>query len=303
MTLPCFKLNPLNLKGYHMNMKTLVLKDGRTLAYEDVGAISGVPIFFQHGTSDSRLCMNPDEDCLKELGIRLITTDRPGVGGSTFKKGRSLLDWADDIEQLADHLKVNNFIVAGHSGGGPHALAIAYKLGQRVSKIGLASPLAPFDEPGNKKLVKDKDLKLIFRLKHLKFLANEAGKVESRMYAKNIRKFVEHCAKVYPADHDLFLDEKLEPMFEAEFLEAFKTDSIGTLADFWAFDDWGFKLEDIKQPTIMLYGDADTILDPDSADHYRKRIPQLIGATWVGAGHYGLYDYARWKNFFRALVV
>lgn len=283
-------------------MKVLHLNDERELAYEDVGDPNGTPVFFQHGTSDSRLCKYPDDSCLVNQKIRLITTDRPGVGGSTFKKNRTLLDWADDIEQLADYLKIDNFIVAGHSGGGPHALAIAHKLGARVKKVGLASPLAPFDEPGNKKLVKDKDLKLIFRMKHLKFLANEAGKVESRMYAKNIRKFVEKCAKAYPADHDLFLDEKLEPMFEAEFLEAFKTDSVGTIADFWAFDNWGFKLEDIKQPACLFYGDADTILDPESANHFRARMPQLVGATWIGAGHYGLFDQARWEGFLSSLV-
>lgn len=283
-------------------MKTISLSDGRAVAYEDNGYSKGTPIFFQHGTSDSRLCKNPDESILKKLKVRLITTDRPGVGGSSYKKDRTILDWADDIEQLADHLEIDTFMVAGHSGGGPHALGIAKKLGKRVKKVGLASPLAPFDEPGNKKLVKDRELKMIFHLNHFKFIAREAAKFEAKAYAADLKKFVQKCAKNYPEDHDVFMGSKLEPMFEAEFAEAFKNDAIGTLADFWAFEDWGFKLEEIKQPVTLFYGDADTILSPESAKHYLDRMPNLTGCTWPNAGHYGIYDSKHWHGFFQALI-
>ncbi len=283
-------------------MKTLTLKDGRTLAYEDCGDPNGQPILFQHGTGDSRLCKNPDETILKELKIRLITTDRPGVGGSTYKKNRTILEWADDIKQLADKLGIDKFIVAGHSGGCPHALAIAYKMTDRVIKIGLASPLVPFDEPGNKKLVKDRDLQIIFHLRHLKFLANEGSKVEIKMFKNNMKKFVDQCIKHYPEDKLVFANPQLEPMFEAEFKEAFNNDGLGMLADFWAFEDWGFKIEDVQQPTKLFYGDADTILSPKSADHYRKRMPNLVGATWIAGGHYGVYNSKRWRGFLSSLT-
>ena len=212
------------------------------------------------------------------------------------------MNWASDIEELADSLGIDQFVVAGHSGGGPHALAIARHLPERVTKIGLASPLAPFDEPGNKKLVKDKDLSLIFHLSHLKFLAKKAAKVEAQHYLKDIKQFVQHCADTYPADHDLFTDPILEPMFEAEFTEALQNDGQGALADFWAFMKWSFALEDIKQPVQLFYGDADTILSPRSAKHFQNRLPQCTTQMWSGAEHYGVYSKEHWTEFLQSLV-
>ena len=110
-----------------------------------------------------------------------ITADRPGVGGSSPKQHRSILDWVADAEAIADAVGLESFVVAGHSGGGPHALAIAKQLGDRVTKVGLAAPIAPFDQDGTKGMVKDKDLKLIFHLAHVKWLATRRrqGRVQA----------------------------------------------------------------------------------------------------------------------------
>ncbi len=82
--------------------ETLTVGDGRQLAYEVVGAPDGIPVFFQHGTGDSRLCKHPDDAVTVALGIRLVTADRPGVGGSEPLKHRSMhvelfVGDADDI--------------------------------------------------------------------------------------------------------------------------------------------------------------------------------------------------------------
>lgn len=63
------------------------------------------------------------------------------------------------MEQLADHLVLREFNVAGHSGGGPHALSIAHYLPERVSKVALASQVAPFDEKQVTSMLVLKDLK------------------------------------------------------------------------------------------------------------------------------------------------
>lgn len=77
-------------------METITTAGGRTLAYEVVGDPDGTPVFFQHGTGDSRLCKHPDDSVTAALGVRLVTADRPGVGGSTPRKPRTILDWVDD---------------------------------------------------------------------------------------------------------------------------------------------------------------------------------------------------------------
>ena len=125
-------------------MGILTLADGRELAYEVWGDPAGRPVFFQHGTGDSRLARHPDDTLTASLGVRLVTADRPGVGRSTPLPGRTLLDWVPDASAVVDALGIDTFAVAGWSGGGPHALAIAHELPARVTKVALASCLAPF---------------------------------------------------------------------------------------------------------------------------------------------------------------
>lgn len=147
--------------------ETITLKDSRTLAFDSYGDPDGTPVIFSHGFSDSHVIRNPDDSLTASLGARWISADQPGVGGSSPKRGRKMVDWGSDMEELADHLGLQRFNVAGHSGGGPHALAIAFHMPDRVSKVTLASPVAPFDEPGVTDMLVMKDLKTIVRLRHL----------------------------------------------------------------------------------------------------------------------------------------
>ena len=281
-------------------METTTTTDGRTLAYEVVGDPDGTPVFWQHGTGDSRLCKHPDDSVTAGLGIKLVTADRPGVGGSSAKKPRTILDWVADAEAIADAAGLQQFVVAGHSGGGPHALAIATGLGDRVTKIGLAASLAPFDHGVEKGMVKDKDLQLIFKLAHVKWVARAAGKVESKYYEKHLHSFVAHCAKEWPADAAIFTDPVLEPMFEAEFAAAFEQGGVGALDDMWGFLDWGFVPDGVTQHVEMFVGDADDILDPAMSTSLSERLPDATLHTWPGAGHYGVYG--RWQEFLSAIV-
>ena len=114
-------------------MQSLVLRDGRTLAFDDVGDPAGYPVVWHHGSMSCRLLRHPDDSLAAAEGLRLICVDRPGYGRSSPQSGRTLRGWADDIEQLADHLGLGRFAVAGASAGGPNALAVARYLEGRVT--------------------------------------------------------------------------------------------------------------------------------------------------------------------------
>jgi pimeloyl-ACP methyl ester carboxylesterase len=279
-------------------MKTLSLPDGRLLAYESFGDPGGRPVFFQHGTGDSRLARHPDESLTTSLGIRLITADRPGVGGSTRKKHRTLADWAADAEAIADALDLDRFAVAGWSGGGPHALSIAHTLGDRVSSVTVASSLAPFDEPGTRDLVENKDLRMIWQLSHVKLVAAVAARVESRKSLRDLSAFVDHIGDDAPADRPILSDPELHPMFEEEMGEALRQHGIGVLDDMWAFLDWGFRLEDVKQHVELFSGDSDEILSPEMSGRIAARLPDSASHSWEGGGHYAVF--AHWREFLEA---
>jgi pimeloyl-ACP methyl ester carboxylesterase len=124
-------------------------KPGRWLAVEVSGAPNGYPVFLLHGTPGSKIGPRPRGIVLRRLGVRLISYDRPGYGGSDRDAGRTVRSAAADVAAIATQLSIERFAVVGRSGGGPHALACAAELGDRVSctavLVGLAPKNADFD--------------------------------------------------------------------------------------------------------------------------------------------------------------
>jgi len=113
--------------------KTIHLHDGRTLGYAEYGRADGKALFYFHGHPGARLEARFLAEQAAQTGIRLIGVDRPGMGQSSFQTGRRLLDWPDDVAELADSLQLDRFAVVGFSGGGPYALACAYKISHRLT--------------------------------------------------------------------------------------------------------------------------------------------------------------------------
>lgn len=283
-------------------MEELTLSDGRVLSYDEYGDANGVPVIFNHGLSDSRLIRNPDEAFTKSLGVRVIAADQPGVGASSPQKKRKMVDWGKDMEELADSLKLDRFAVAGHSGGSPHALAIAYRLPERVTKIVLASPVSPLDEPGMGKLMINKDLKLIAKLHHLHFLIKWASNSEAQKALKDIPSFVETTAQEDPSDAETFLRDPIQrEMFEASFTAGMVQGGEGIYEMIMALWDWGFDPEEISQHVELFYGDADDILDITMPLRLAERLPDCTSHVWENAGHYGFVDLNRWSDFMSAV--
>lgn len=107
--------------------KTINLHDGRSLGYADFGDPDGTPMFHFHGFPGSRLKAKLLSDAAGRHGVHLIGVVRPGMGLSDFQPGRKLLDWPNDVIELALDLELETFAVEGVSGGGPYAAACAYK--------------------------------------------------------------------------------------------------------------------------------------------------------------------------------
>ena len=119
------------------------LSDGRRLSYAEYGRQNGIPVFRFHGTPGAHLITDRNANLAEDIGIRLIVPDRPGYGYSDFQPNRTLLDWADDVVAIANSLGIGKFGIVAHSGGGPHAVACAYKIPERLSKVALVSALGP----------------------------------------------------------------------------------------------------------------------------------------------------------------
>jgi len=130
--------------------RSVLLSDGRQLAYIECGDPVGEPVFHFHGHPGSRLEALIASDAATRAGVRLIGVDRPGMGRSDFKPRRRLLEWADDIAALADALAIDKFAVEGTSGGGPYTAACAFKLADRITACGIVAGLGPIHRFGTR---------------------------------------------------------------------------------------------------------------------------------------------------------
>ena len=129
-------------------MQSVATSDGRMLTVREGGDPEGFPVLAIWGTPGSSTLYPPHVRDAAEQGIRLFSYDRPGYGGSTRQKGRQIADCAADIAAVADALGVERLCVWGLSGGGPHALAAAALLPDRVIAVAALAAVAPYDAEG-----------------------------------------------------------------------------------------------------------------------------------------------------------
>jgi len=129
----------------------LELGDGRTLHVYDTGADDAdgrLAVFWHHGTPNIGAPPEPLFAAAARLGIRWVSRDRPGYGGSTPQQGRDVASAAACVSTIADELGIDRFALMGHSGGGSHALACAALLEERVLGVVSVAGLAPFGAEG-----------------------------------------------------------------------------------------------------------------------------------------------------------
>ncbi len=131
-----------------MREHSVRLSSGKLLQVREEGDPRGVPVFSLHGTPGCRFTYPPLVTHALSRGIRLISYDRPGYGGSTANPGRRMVDTAQEVAAIADSLGLGRFGVWGHSGGGAPALACAAVLAPRVVGVASLAGVAPYPAEG-----------------------------------------------------------------------------------------------------------------------------------------------------------
>jgi pimeloyl-ACP methyl ester carboxylesterase len=130
-----------------IDTRTIATPDGRQLMLELGGDPSGLPVVVHNGMPNSRHLYEHWLDDAAQRGLRLISYDRPGYGGSTAQPGRTVANCAADVRVIADALDLPRLAVWGASGGGSHALACAALLPDRVAAVAAVCSFAPYGTP------------------------------------------------------------------------------------------------------------------------------------------------------------
>lgn len=231
----------------------VALDDGHTLhVYEADAADDGaLPVFWLHGTPNIGPPPAPLFADAARLNLRWLGYDRPGYGGSTPRPGRDVASAACDVRAIADHLGIGRFAVIGHSGGGPHALACAALLPDRVAAAVSVAGLAPFG-------VKDIDW----------FAGMHPSGVASLRAALAGRAAKEAFEAARPEfDPAMFTDADWAALagpwgwFESVVEPAKAQGPGGLIADDLAYvAPWGFDSAAITRPVLLLHGADDRVV-------------------------------------------
>jgi len=265
--------------------QVLLLKDGRKLGFAECGDLSGKAIFHFHGHPGSRIEIKLFGEKPQKHGVHLITVDRPGIGLSDFKTDRILLDWPDDIVELADHLGLEKFAVEGISGGAPYAAVCAYKIPERLTCCGIVGGLGKIN--WSKKGMMRSNRIGSFISRRLPFLIKPLMKSSKKAFEdpESLNKF----AKSLPEpDKKLFEDPEILEIFMEDYKEAFRSGVDGAVHEERIYaKPWGFNLEDISPnlPVFVWHGEKDVFV---LCSHGRKMcelIPNSKGFFYPDEGH------------------
>jgi pimeloyl-ACP methyl ester carboxylesterase len=270
--------------------ETVRLDDSRRIGYAIYGARDGRPVMFFTGTPGSRLDGRVgDADAVaRERGVRVIVVERPGYGLSDRKRGRQVVDWADDVRQVADRLEIDRFAAYGYSGGGPHALACAARIPDRVTVVAAVSGSGVPGIPGALDGMGPNE-KLLHRLTRVSpWFVDAVYRLVSRNAARNpdrfFRDFEKDCSE---SDRALLQDASIREALRATVREAFRSGVGGAVDDWVAVGrrPWGFRPEDIRVPTVLVFGDADRIVPVAHGRDLARRIPDARVHEIPGEGH------------------
>ncbi len=281
-------------------MERLRLRDGRDLAFDDVGDRGGFPVVWLPGLGDSRLARHPDDSLAADRGLRLISIDRPGYGGSSPQPHRMTTDTAHDVEQLVDHLDLTAFAVAGWSLGGLHALAVAYALPGRVSRALVVDSLGLVEEPGGLSALHWTG-SLPQRLRRVPALERAWFALITRQVQHNVEGYLDGMAKACSEpDRAVLADPAFRSMLAVEKIEAARQGPGGTLTDYNTASPLGFHLTGVTQHVDVFHGAQDTIVAPAAGRRLARRLPNGQFHSIDPGGH--LCFLTRWTELLDTLA-
>ena len=275
------------------------LKDGRSLGYAEFGPVEGNPVFYFHGFPSSRLdwLLVNNDDTLDELNTRVIAPDRPGYGLSDYKRGRKLIDWPEDVLELASALEIDHFAVLGISGGGPYAASCAYAMGDQLTKTGIVSGMAPANAPGMREgaswTIPSKFS--IYRRVLLTLTSMGLERDPDRFISQSKETFSE-------PDRQLLDQSTLAELFLDSMREAFRQGTSGANHEAGLYTHpWGFELTDIVSEVHLWHGGQDYNVPLSAGRYVAEAIPNCQAMFLEEEGHLTL-PYSRLREILGVLA-
>ncbi len=239
--------------------------DGRGLDVIVSGRDEALPLVFHHGTPMSNVQFAPFVDAAAARGLKTVTYSRPGYGTSTRHAGRTIADAARDTEAILDALAADRCLTLGWSGGGPHALACAALLPDRVAACATIAGVGPFDDESLDFLAGMGEA----NVEEFGYIAagDDADAIrfmqayEEEMHDATPQGVIESLRSLLPPIDVETIRAELGSFFVENDREAFRNGIWGWFDDDQAFlRPWGFDLASITVPVTVWQGEQDLMV-------------------------------------------
>lgn len=272
-----------------MRESLLTLPDGRRLAYAEFGDAGGRPLVYCHGFPGSRLEASFADTVAARAGLRLVSIDRPGMGGSDYLPGRTLLDWPVDVGAVADHLELERFDVIGVSGGAPYALACASVLSGRVRSATVVSGVGPPEAIRTAPVLTTSGLglRVIGSAPWAASFACFAARVLAR-HALPLT-FALIAAPAPAPDRRMLREAGFRSFLGASLREAFRRGVRGPARDLRLLSaPWLLEIAGIRTPVRIWHGEDDRVVPVSMGRFLARELPNCRAVMVGGEGHYSL---------------
>jgi pimeloyl-ACP methyl ester carboxylesterase len=243
---------------------------------------------YHHGTPGAATPIRALERAAHARGLRLVTTSRPGYGDSSPQPGRTVVDVTADTAAVLAAIGADRCLVAGWSGGGPHALACGARLGATAAVLVIAGA-APYEAAGLDWMAG------MGRENIAEFSAAVQGEDRLRPYLLHEREqlknvtgtdIVASLGTLLPDVDRAVLTGEFGEDVAASFREAVRTGVEGWLEDDMAFTrSWGFELAEISVPTMIWQGSADLMVPFSHGQWLASQLPSASAHLEEGEGH------------------
>lgn len=266
------------------------LPDGRELCWRVWGDPDGRPLLRLQGTPGSRLSIPPLHKEWSDQGLRVIMADRPGFGRSTRLPDRRVLDLADDYAVLLDQLGLDSAALLGISGGGPHALAFAFRHPDRVRAVSVVAGVPP---------LYDEDVSLLPKANAKSYELAKIGWHALHRFTKQEREVMladpvaglrASMVNAPPDDQRIMSEPSWQQSHCMGVREALRQGGEGWTDEVKAIlSPWGFEPEEVKVHVAWWAGEADINCPISAVRRYVGRLPSAELHVWEGAGHLRQY--------------
>ncbi len=272
-----------------MEEHEVTTQDGRVLKVLEDGDRMGRPVLVHNGMPNSRLLFAPDVRSAQRLGIRLISYDRPGYGGSTRRPGRSVADCAEDVRTIARALDIDRLGVWGVSGGGPHAIACAALLPDLVTSVGVLASVAPWGAEGLDYFAGTGE----WNVEQVSLMLEDPAAARARCEDNRVQTLTQTLPELMeslktllaPVDAAALTGELGQYVIDAT------RSGMATSSDGW-WDDglailepWGFEFGSIRTPVLLLHGRHDRFVPFAHGEWLARTIPGVEARLTDDDGH------------------